>query len=127
MNSRHYGYGDGFWYTNGRMNNNFVGWAGNHSSDLDEIIEEAVTLKKTTEKPRAMLKIRMKKEYIFREVSFNYTREIFPYGRCLRVKYPDIISEGTLNALILTKKIGNSSTFDFGYKVYLAGKSYGKI
>ena len=108
------------------MNNNFVGWAGNHSSALDEIIEEAVTLKKTTNKPRAMFKIRMKNEYVFRGVSFDFTREIFPYGRCLRVKYPDIVSEGTLNALILTKKAENTS-YDYDYKVYLTAKDYGKI
>ena len=123
MYYRHYGYQDGFWYTNGRQKNNFVGWAGNESSELNEIIEEAVTLKKSTPLPRAMFKYKTKKEFLFvKGITFTYTKEIFPYGRCLKVNYPEISSQASLIGFFLT---GNKTIHKYDFQVYLTGENFG--
>ena len=103
-----HGYTDAYWYSIGNnLRTKFVGWIGNNSMKVEDILEDIVSLKLNDTLPAIRLKLKEPDGRVWFEqykVKLEHTRVMYPYGRCLKVIYPSNAVNSSLNGFIIQVK-----------------------
>ena len=131
-----YGYTDAFWYSLGKdVGAKFIGWRGNNSFEIEKIINDIAMMKTEDPIPKVTLKFKKEKSLMFLKGNIEYTQVRYPFGRCLKVKYPEKSKNATFNGIIVSQKYpmdikhdsDNNSLSLIAYSVLLSDKYSGRL
>ena len=114
------GYEDYFWYTVGISSAGFSGWSGNKNVDSMQLLDDAMTIKKSDTFPQMVLIYKLKHEYLHLEADYSITKPFYPLGSCIDVVVPRSYKDGSFFLFLLLDKFNNTLLQKInGYKILL--------